>query len=126
MSFAEDFRERVWPRIRGEAKTQALFVVLGLAEFEDARAAVMKVARLGGMGLLPQDRYEQLEEAIPSLIWAEFTAAEVRIAGYHHTAEADPVAHYENLAGASEPLRWAFAAVCPEYRAYLLAARRAR
>jgi hypothetical protein len=129
MSFAQDFRERIIPRMRGEARKQAVLVAIGEIDFEDAAHAVRMVAINGGVGLLTVEQREAVFDPVPDLIWKEYEAALVRQTEDEAALAADPVRYYEDLAVACrepEKMRWTFAAICPEYRAYLIAARCAR
>lgn len=132
MAFADDFWDRAGPGIRAAAKSQAFLVAIGTDEFEDAYAVVHAIARAAGAGLLDEDQYEQMRSWIQDTLWTEFSAAEVRIAAIRGRSDAamiaDPVRYYAGLcARTSDPFRmqWVFAAICPEYRAYLIAARHA-
>jgi len=127
-AFPLHFRDTVIPRLREEAARQGALVALEEAEFEDAASAVRWIATASGAGLLTVEQREQIYDRIPDLIWDAYLAATREIEVDQRQREADPVAHYEALAASCrdpEQMRWTFAAICPEYRAYLLAARRA-
>jgi hypothetical protein len=132
MSFADDFKRHAAPRLRAVAKAHATFHALGDESFVDAHAAVHAEAAYLGAGFLPAENYDDLCDQITSLILNETDAAEISLAKSDETnaaaLAADPVAYYEALVASShrpdEALRWAYASICPEYRAYLIAQRR--
>lgn len=133
MAFLDEFRATVVPALRVTARAQAFFVALDLIEWEDARATIREQARKSGAGLLSPDEQERLYGWITETLWGEHAAAEARIAAISERIDnaisADPVRYYAGLAArTSDPdhFQWVFAAVCPEYRAYLIAARDAR
>ena len=129
MAFADDFRAEVVPRLSAEMRFQALQIALDLTGWEDAASTVGAVARKGGSGLLGSDHQERLSDWIDRTLFREEIAAEARIADTEQRIEAaiasDPIAYYDGLAArTSDPARmkWVFAAICPEYRTYLIAA----
>jgi len=124
MTFAEDFKREAAPRLRAVAKLHGTLHALGAESFSDAHAAVHAEASYLGAGFLPAENYDDLCEQITSAVLAETQAAETVADAVEAGAVADPIAHYEDLARGDDLLRWTFAAICPEYRAHLIAERR--
>lgn len=78
MSFADDFRREVMPRLRHAAKLNGLFVACGLESFTEAHTAIHTEACYLGAGFLSEQIYDDLSEWITSTLLAEIIAAEQR------------------------------------------------
>lgn len=131
MSFADDFRVMVVPRLKAATEAQGFLLGLDQTDFTDAHASVHVAASKRGAALLPDNVRADLDDWISASLLRESVKAEPRIdalAAEIEAAEiADPVRHYSGLAAASSDparMKWVFAAISPEYRAYLLAERR--
>jgi hypothetical protein len=133
MSFAHQFRQHVTPRLRAVAERQAFFMACDSQDWSEAYQAVMDEALRYGATHLPNDTFVELSDWIGATLIAEITAAEQRCTEMHTAnadkCQSDPVSYYTDLAaGCSKPdaMQWVFAAINPEYRAHLLAVKRAK
>lgn len=137
-AFPTHFRDHVMPRLRQQVAVQAFLVACGSTSYAEGYDVVLAAARRYGALRLPERlRIDgrtvrpllELEDWISTSLLTGILQAEPRIAEIEaEIAAADPVAHYEELAAASrnpDQMRWTFAAINPEYRAYLQAVRRA-
>jgi hypothetical protein len=61
MAFVDDFRERVIPEMRTEARRQALFMATGSATYSQAHAEVMGVGIDRGALRLPDADFHRLQ-----------------------------------------------------------------
>ena len=126
--FPIHFRDAVMPRLRAAVDVQSFFIACGTREYGEASAEVFAIARKFGALHLPDQRLEELQEWIAIALLQGIAAAEKRVDEIEATLAAeDPIQHYEELAAQSqdpERMRWTFAAICPEYRAHLIAGRR--
>lgn len=131
MSFANDFHAVAAPRLGPPIKAQGFLLAADCVDFSDARRAVNDVAIQFGASYLPAPVLDDLLDWIAAALLREFAQAEPRVATIEAEIdaqrEADPVAYYRDLAATCadpERMRWVFAAICPEYRAYLIATRK--
>lgn len=132
MSFADDFKTMVGPRLNRAIAAQAFLLAADDdASYSDAMSAILDLARRYGASFLPGPLGEVLQEQIASALLKEIVRAEARVETLRAEIKAeraiDPVRHYEALAAASDDpdrMRWTFASISPEYRAFLLARRR--
>jgi hypothetical protein len=121
------------PKLRQQVAVQSFFIACGIVDYGEGHKAILATAMHYGAAYLPTARFDELRDWIASALVEGITDAEPRVdameAEIERQAIEDPVAHYESIAASSkepEKMRWAFAAISPEYRAHLLAVRRAR
>lgn len=129
--FANHFRSHVTPRLRGMAERQAFLVAADAISFAEAVEAVLREAFSRGAGYLPSAIFDELLDWVYATVSQEIEKAEAACAEMDGESErrrqADPVAYYTDLnAQCSQPMEWVFAAISPEYRAHLLAVKRAQ
>jgi hypothetical protein len=123
MSFAEDFRDQVIPRMRLEARVQGLLVAAGEIEFGDAKYAVTMIAVRAGLGLLSPEAQERVTDRVPDLLWDAHEAGLKTILADERKRRDDPIGYFESAAAKCrdpEKMRWVFAAMCPAYRKHLV------
>jgi len=126
MTFAHDFRDRVIPMMRSEAKVQGLLLAMDQTGFGEARHEVEMIAVRAGLGLLPVDQQEKVTGHVPDLIWGAYEAGITTLRREERDRLRDPIAYYETVvSGCREPekMRWALAAADPIYRKRLIAER---
>ncbi len=126
--FPLHFRDHVMPKLRAAVNVQAFLIACGSATYSEGHAEVFAVARRYGALYLPDNRLADLQDWIATALVDGIDAAERRVDEIEaQHAIADPIQHYDMLAEQSrdpEAMRWTFAAICPEYRAHLIAGRR--
>lgn len=127
MTFSENFREHVVPRLVAEIKQQATSLACDMIDWQDAFQAVFDVACRYGAMHLPDLILYDLREWIGSTLLDEVGNAEIVAATIERHEQADPIGHYESLAASSanpDAMRWVFASISREYRNSLLSVKR--
>lgn len=126
--FAEQFRQHVIPRLNQEIDRLGPQLALGLIDWETAERRITCIAARYGASHLRDRGYEELLDWIDKHLLTRQLKAEAAIEDAKEAlalqCAIDPVGHYEWLTtGSKDPdrIRWAFAAISPEYRAHLLA-----
>lgn len=115
MSYAEDYRREVRPRLQRTINLQAFLVAAGVISFlEGDTAAYEEAAYLGSARLAP-DIQDDLHDWIASRFMHALIAAEARVSVHLTTLT---VADYDHL---PPDLQWAVASADPDYRAALQA-----
>ena len=118
MSFADDFRAHVTPRLRVTVQIQGLYAGCGFIGFTEALSAISSEASYFGAGHLPPEIYDDLIDWMASALLARVVEVEAWL------DEIDPFTSLgQAAAGCAHPelMRWVFASVDPAYRNHLRA-----
>lgn len=122
--FAQQYREHALPELRRQVNFLALQVAMEDIEYDEAYDRALLAADKLGRMYLPSDRARDLDQWLMASLTEEIVNAERRIdaTNTEHQRELinDPIGHYDRLAEGNARLRWAFAAICPEYRSHLI------
>lgn len=107
--FAIVFREHVVPRLRRRCYVNGVLVHCGITEWGDAFNDVLRLACKRGAVQLDDATFAELQDWIATELTKQIEAADIPVT----------IADIQ-AAATSEPIKWALAAVFPEYRKVLL------